>query len=540
MDYEKLGAFYLGKRFDSSKRQLEEELHMYDARDLTTHAICVGMTGSGKTGLCVDLLEEAALDGIPALIIDPKGDMTNLLLHFPELRPEDFQPWVNPDDARRKGFSVEAYSAQQAELWRNGLAQWGQSSDRVARLKEAVDRVIYTPGSEAGRPVSILQSFRAPALSWDEEAELLRERIQGLVSGLLALVGIDADPVRSREHILLASILEHYWRRGEDADIARLILAIQTPPISKLGVFDIESFFPSKDRFGLAMELNNILASPSFQSWLTGSPMDIPRFLTAPNGKPRHSIFYIAHLSDAERMFFVSMLLNQVIGWMRTQAGTTSLRAIVYMDEIFGFLPPVANPPSKKPFMTLLKQARAFGVGAVLATQNPIDLDYKALTNTGTWLIGRLQTEQDVARVLDGLESASGQGSPSKSELRSLITGLGKRVFLAHNVHERRPVTFQTRWAMNYLRGPLTRTQIQRLQPPSGAATAAPSPASLWPTSAGSAAETRPVLDPSIPQSRDCPELGLRLNWLCRPERARSMDISSTNRWYWPGEVCIL
>ncbi len=299
---------------------------------------------------------------------------------------------------------------------------------------------------------------------------------------------------------MLASILEHHWRRAEDVDIASLILAIQSPPLSKLGVFDIESFFPAKDRFGLAMELNNILASPSFQSWLTGSPMDIPRFLTAPNGKPRHSIFYIAHLSDAERMFFVSMLLNQVIGWMRTQPGTTSLRAIVYMDEIFGFLPPVANPPSKKPFMTLLKQARAFGVGAVLATQNPIDLDYKALTNTGTWLIGRLQTEQDVARVLDGLEGASGQGGAGKSELRSLIAGLGKRVFLVHNVHERSPVTFQTRWAMNYLRGPLTRAQIRQLQPLGTENTGSAAASSVRATSAGSVADARPVLDPSIPQ----------------------------------------
>ncbi|MEM4246130.1 MAG: DUF87 domain-containing protein, partial [Candidatus Bathyarchaeia archaeon] len=463
MEFERLGAFYLGKEYDVNKRQLLDRLLMYDARDLTTHAVCVGMTGSGKTGLCIALLEEAALDHVPALIIDPKGDLTNLLLTFPDLRPSDFRPWINIDDARRKGLSEDEFAAQQADMWLKGITQWGQDSSRIRMLRDSADFVIYTPGSEAGVPVSILQSFSAPDLSWDAEAEHLREKIQGTVSALLGLINIEADPIRSREHILISNIFEYFWRRGVDLDLLKLIQSIQNPPISQLGAFDIDTFYPPKERFELAKSLNNIIASPSFQTWLKGQPLEIPGFLSDPHGKTRHSIFYIAHLSDPERMFFVTMLLNQVITWMRAQPGTTSLRAILYMDEIFGFFPPVANPPSKQPMLTLLKQARAFGLGVVLTTQNPVDLDYKGLANAGTWMIGRLQTERDKLRVLDGLETVSSAAGESlnREDLSRIISSLENRVFLLHNVHEQSPVTFHTRWVMSYLRGPLTRAQVQ-------------------------------------------------------------------------------
>jgi len=465
MDFEKLGAFYLGKSFDIEKGELLDQPVMYDARDLTTHAVCVGMTGSGKTGLCIDILEEAAIDNVPALIIDPKGDITNLLLTFPDLLPQDFRPWINVDDARRKGMTEDAYAAAQADLWRNGLGKWGQDGERIRMLKEAADFAVYTPGSDAGQQVSILQSFASPPLNWDTEAETLRERIQGTVSALLGLVGVDADPVQSREHILLSNIFEHHWRLGEDLDLPKVIMAIQTPPVRKLGVFDVDTFFPEKERFGLAMKLNAIIAAPGFQSWLQGDPLDIASLLYTPQGKPRHSIFYIAHLSEPERMFFVTMLLNQLVTWMRTQPGTTSLRALLYMDEIFGFFPPVANPPSKMPLLTLMKQARAFGVGVMLTTQNPADLDNKGLTNAGTWFIGRLQAERDKDRLLEGLESASSQAGEAldKGQIDRILSGLGKRVFLLHNVHERQPVIFNTRWAMSYLRGPLTRMQVREL-----------------------------------------------------------------------------
>lgn len=516
MDFEKLGSFYLGKEFDLAKNRLTDRLVLYDARDLTTHAICVGMTGSGKTGLCIDLLEEAAIDHVPALIIDPKGDITNLLLTFPDLRPEDFRPWINIDDARRKGLGPDEFAAGQAALWRKGLAEWGQDGERIRMLRETADFVIYTPGSDAGVPISIMHSFDAPALSWDTDAELLRERIQGTVSALLGLVGVEADPVRSREHILLSTIFEHYWRNGENLDLPKIILAIQNPPIRQLGVFDVDTFFPQKERFGLAMTLNNIIASPSFQSWMQGQPLNIPSFLSTPEGKTRHSIFYIAHLSDAERMFFVTILLNELITWMRTQPGTTSLRALLYMDEIFGFFPPIANPPSKKPLLTLMKQARAYGVGVTLTTQNPADLDYKGLTNAGTWFIGRLQAERDKERLLDGLSSASAEAGQSlnRAELGRLISGLGNRVFLLHNVHEDARLIFQTRWAMSYLRGPLTRTQVRELMagrsaevPAAAKVTAplevrapAPAPASAPVPAASGYMNTPPMLPDGVQQ----------------------------------------
>ena len=465
--FEKVGAFYIGKEYDLDTGERLDDLVMYDARDLTTHAVVVGMTGSGKTGLCIDILEEAAIDHVPAIIIDPKGDITNLLLTFPDLRPEDFQPWVNIDDARRKDMSVEAYAAKIAEVWRKGLAEWGEGPERIRMLKESAEFLIYTPGSDAGLPISILASLKAPKLDWEGNKELLREQIQGTVSALLGLVKIDADPLRSREHILLSNIFEYHWQRGEDLNMTKLIMAIQNPPITKLGVFDVETFFPQKDRFALAMDLNAIMAAPSFQSWLEGDPLDIDALLYNESGKPRHSIFYIAHLSDSERMFFVTLLLEQLVTWMRQQKGTTSLRALMYMDEVFGFFPPIGEPPSKKPLLTLMKQARAYGLGVVLTTQNPADLDYKGLTNAGTWFIGKLQAERDKERMLAGLESASEKGKPlNKRQLSKIISSLDSRVFLLHNVHEDEPIIFQTRWAMSYLRGPLSRDQVAQLMAP--------------------------------------------------------------------------
>ena len=454
------GNFYLGRMFDPKTGKTTDQPQLYDPADLTTHAVVVGMTGSGKTGLCVGMMEEAALNDIPALMIDPKGDITNILLHFPDLSPQDFQPWVNADQARRDGKTLEQAAADTAAMWQKGLADWGIDAERLRLLKEAVNFAIYTPGSDAGIPVSILASLKAPEISWESNRELLREKISGTVTALLGLVGMqDVDPVRSREHILLANIFEHAWSQGKDLDLGELILQTQSPPFSKLGVFDVNTFFPEKDRFSLAMLLNNILAAPAFQVWIEGQPLDIPSLLYGPDGRPRHSVFYIAHLTDAERMFFVTLLYSAVEAWMRAQSGTQSLRAILYFDEIFGYMPPTTNPPSKQPMLRMLKQARAFGVGQVLVTQNPVDMDYKALSNAGSWYIGKLQTERDKLRLLDGLESAMA-GGLDRSAYDRMISSLGKRVFLLHNVHEKQPSLFQTRWAMNYLAGPLTRSQI--------------------------------------------------------------------------------
>jgi hypothetical protein len=464
-DYEKLGLFYLGRAVDTASKTAKPGYLLYDSTDLVTHAVCVGMTGSGKTGVCIDLLEEAAIDRIPSIVIDPKGDLGDLLLTFPNLAASDFRPWIDEDEARRNGKSPDDWAAAQADLWKTGLAKWDQDGGRIARLKDAAEFAIYTPGSDAGLQLSIVKSFAAPPADLLGDADLMRERVATTATSLLGLLGIDADPIKSREHILLSTIMDSTWRQGRDLDIAALIQLIQTPPVQKVGVMDLETFFPSAKRFELAMSLNNLLAAPGFGAWMEGEPLDIQRLLYTTAGKPRVAVMSIAHLGDAERMFFVALLLNQVLGWMRQQAGTTSLRAIVYMDEIAGYLPPVANPASKAPMLTLLKQARAFGVGMVLATQNPMDLDYKALSNAGTWIIGRLQTDRDQARVLDGLEgaaSASG-GTFDRNAMSALIGGLGKRQFLLHNVHEDHPEVFESRWAMSYLRGPLTRVQIKSL-----------------------------------------------------------------------------
>ena len=500
-DFEKLGAFYLGKVYDIKAQNVKDEVLLYDSKDLTTHAVCVGMTGSGKTGLCISLIEEAAIDGVPAILIDPKGDLGNLLLTFPELKGSDFLPWINQDDARNKNLTPEAYADKQAALWTKGLGEWGQNGARIQRLKDSVEMLIFTPGSNAGLPVSILNSFYAPSKEILEDNDLLRERISTTVSSLLGLVGIEADPIQSKEHILLSTIFDFAWRSGKNLDLAVLIQQVQTPPIQKIGVLDLEAFYSSNDRFGLVMALNNLLASPGFNAWLEGIPLDIGQILYTPEGKPRIAIFSIAHLSDPERMFFVSLLMNQVLGWMRSQSGTTSLRAIVYMDEIFGYLPPIANPPSKMPMLTLLKQARAFGVGMVFATQNPVDLDYKALSNAGTWFIGRLQTERDKARLLDGLESATGGGF-KRSQIERIISNLNNRVFLLNNTHEDAPEVFQTRWALSYLRGPLTRDQIKTLMGPvkegkPAAAVSMPVPPSAM---AAQSSSQLPSLPPGVQQ----------------------------------------
>ena len=506
-EYEKLGAFYLGKEYDLENDRFRENLVLYDSKDLTTHAVCVGMTGSGKTGLCLSLLEEAAIDNIPVIAIDPKGDLGNIFLTFPKLKSQDFQPWIDESEAAREGLSPEEYAQKTATLWREGLAAWGQSPARIQRFRDAVDMAIYTPGSTAGIPITVLRSFAAPDPKILNDMEALRERVSSAASGILALIRIEGDPLNSREHILISNILQASWLEGRDMDIPSLIKQIQNPPFNSVGVLDLETFYPPKDRIELAMTLNNLLASPTFASWLEGEPLDIKRLLYTPEGQPRLSILSIAHLSDPERMFFVTILLNEILTWARTQPGTSSLRAILYMDEVYGYFPPTRNPPSKTPMLTLLKQARAYGLGCVLATQNPVDLDYKGLSNTGTWFLGRLQTERDKARVLEGLEGASIQAGQefNKSEMEATLAGLGRRVFLMNNVHENRPVTFQTRWALSYLRGPLTRQQIKTLMDPLRPAPQerdSHAPPGHVPASTKAQAQTAPKISPLAAASR--------------------------------------
>ncbi len=508
-DYEKLGSFYLGKEYDLESRKLLDSLVLYDSKDLVTHGVCVGMTGSGKTGLCIGLLEEAAIDGIPALVIDPKGDLANLMLTFPNLAPTDFSPWINSDDARKAGVDDATFASQQAQLWKDGIGKWNQDGDRIKRLKEAADFAIYTPGSNAGIPISILHSFEDPGKAITEDSEAFQLRIATTVSSLLSLLQLDDDPLSSPHHIFLSNLFSHAWYNDNDATLTleSLVQLVQTPPFTKLGAMDLESVYSKAERFKLAMKINTLLASPSFQLWLEGHPLDIQSLLFTPAGKPRIAIISIAHLSDSERMFFVSLLLNQMVGWMRHQSGTTSLRALLYMDEIFGYFPPIANPPSKLPLLTLLKQARAFGLGVMLATQNPVDLDYKGLANCGTWFIGRLQTERDKQRVLEGLEGAAAGASQKfdRAKMEQTLAGLGSRVFLMNNVHEDQPVIFQTRWTLSYLRGPMGRNEIKKLMDPikSGStATIATTAPAIGKSGAAVSASSgnRPVLPPTVKQ----------------------------------------
>jgi hypothetical protein len=466
---------YIGKQVDPAGGAPGERLEL-DARDLLTHALVVGMTGSGKTGLAITLIEEALRAGVPVLAIDPKGDLGNLLLLFDTLSPEEFAPWIDAAQARREGKDVAAAAAAAAEAWRKGLAEWGLSADDVAALRKGHEAVVYTPGSSAGVALNLLQSLDAPAVPFEDAEEDLREEIAAFTTGVLGLLGIEADPLSSREHVFLTTLIENRWREGQGLTLEELVRLVAEPPFQKLGALPLESVYPRKDRQGLMMALNTLLASPRFEAWREGEPLDVERLLRGAGGKPRLSVIHTAHLPDDERMFVTALLLEKVKTWMRRQGGTSDLRALVYMDEIYGYFPPhPANPPAKKPLLTLLKQARAQGVSVVLATQNPVDLDYKGLANMGVWLVGKLQTRQDRDRLRGGLLGAG----MAEAEVDTLLDATRKRVFLLHDVHRPKPVLVHSRFALSYLRGPLTREEIERLmegRAPATAASAAAAP----------------------------------------------------------------
>jgi hypothetical protein len=431
-----MAELFLGGNVDPATHDRTGDEVRIDTDKFTTHGVIVGMTGSGKTGLGVVLIEEVLSAGLPTLLIDPKGDLTNLCLTFPGLQPSDFRPWIDEAQANAADVSPDEFAQQQSELWTKGLLGWGLTTQNIANLRATTDFTIYTPGSQSGVPVNIVGSLQVP-------------------------VGVPADPLSSREHILLSNLINHSWTEGHELDLATLVGLVGNPPIRKLGVFELDQFFPSNDRMALAMKLNGLLASPSFAAWAEGPTLDIQSMLYTPDGAPRCAIITTAHLSDEERQFVTSLILSKLVTWMRRQSGTTDLRAMLYMDEVVGYLPPTANPPTKKPIMTLMKQARAFGVGVVLSTQNPVDIDYKALSNAGTWMIGRLQTDRDKQRLLDGLSTAS--GGVDVGEVDNVISGLGKREFVLRQAGKDTTEVFTTRWAMSYLRGPMTRDQISEL-----------------------------------------------------------------------------
>ena len=511
------GDLYVGIDLDESSRKPTSTRREIAAHHLTTHGVIVGMTGSGKTGLGVVLLEEVLQAGVPALILDPKGDMGNLALRFPELAAADFEEWVDPAEAAREGIDTAELAARTAERWTKGLAGSGLGPADVRAFTDGAEVRIFTPGSTAGIPLNVLGDLSAPKGDAAEDQEALREEIEGLVSGLLVLAGIEADPITSREHILLANLVEHAWGRDVDLDLATLLMQIQDPPMRRLGVFELDTFFPAKDRTALAMRLNGLVASPSFAAWMQGEPLAMDTLLRAPDGRPRASVVYMSHLSETERQFVVTLLLSKMVTWMRQQPGTPDLKALVYVDEVFGLAPPTAEPPSKKPMLTIFKQARAHGVGMVISTQNPVDLDYKLMSNAGTWMIGRLQTERDKARIVEAMRSASGDVDVASWGAR--IGELGKREFVMKTARTSQPALFTSRWAMSFLRGPLTRPELLRLREADEARgtgvdpAAAPTPAS--PDLADLAHDETPVaptvssearvcyLDPAAPWARE-------------------------------------
>jgi hypothetical protein len=458
--YEKLGLFYLGKDIDKQSMEATEALTLLKNKNFTTHAAIIGMTGSGKTGLGVGIIEEAVIDNIPSIIIDPKGDMGDLCLTDPSFSSVSFEPWV-ADEAKSKEANVAEYAKKISTVWKEGIESWGQNAQRVQKFHD-VKKTIYTPGSSAGGSINVMSSLEVPPTQIFEDSDTFASYLKSTTTSLLSLVGIDADPLESKEYILLAQIITKSWLADENLSIESIIGKILNPSFKKIGVLALDDFYPQNDRFKLATKFNALLASPSFSLWLQGESLDIQKFLYDENGKAKVAIFSIAHLNDDERMFFVTLLLNKYIAWMRRQSGTSALKTLLYMDEIFGFFPPTKNPPSKEPMLLLLKQARAFGVGVVLSTQNPVDLDYKGLSNIGTWFIGRLQTTQDIERVIDGLGGKVGS-SFEKSEIKNLLANLQKRTFFLKSAHLDDIRLFSTRWVMSYLKGPLKRDEIALL-----------------------------------------------------------------------------
>ncbi|MGC9350510.1 MAG: ATP-binding protein, partial [Sulfurovum sp.] len=403
---------------------------------------------------------EAALDGVPSIVIDPKGDMGNLCFTDPNFSTASFEPWV-ADEADSKNEEINVYARDIAKLWKEGIESWDQGSDRIAKF-HAVEKTIYTPGSSSGVEINVMHSLESPSSEVMEQGDALASYLKSTVTGLLSFIGLEADPLESKEYILLAQIISKSWINQERLTIEQLIGQIINPAFDHIGVLQLEDFYPQEQRFNLATKFNALLASPNFSQWLKGEELDIQKLLYDENGKAKIAIFSISHLNDNERMFFVTLLLNRYVSWMRRQSGTSALKTILYMDEIFGFFPPTKNPPSKAPMLLLLKQARAFGVGVVLSTQNPVDIDYKGLSNIGTWFIGRLQTTQDIDRVIEGLSGKVGADF-SKNEIRTILSNLAKRTFFLKSAHLDQTRLFTTRWVLSYLKGPLKYREISQL-----------------------------------------------------------------------------
>jgi hypothetical protein len=433
------------------------------AHHLVTHGVVLGMTGSGKTGLLMVLVEEALRSKVPTVLIDIKGDLPNLLFLFPELAASSYQPWVDEEAARRSGQTREAMAAQLATQWSAGLASAQLAADDVRALRESVHLRVVTPGASIAEPLNVLSSLSHRSALWGVDDEAAHDELAAGISLVLRLAGFDGEP-RGREHVVLSALAVRRIERGEPAPLAVLLSDLLNPPIAQIGAMAFDDFFPPKDRQALAQGLNTLLASPRLASWQKGAPLDVASWL-APraDGKTPAVIVSVAHLEDEERLLVLGLLLDQMLSYVRGLSGSSSLRALLVFDEIFGFLPPHPhNPPTKRPLLALLKQARAFGVGTIVATQNPMDVDYKALSNAGAWIIGRLQTDADRERVVEGLRGADGGLSGLEpGEVENLLRNLPPRTFFVRDVHAKPACGLvRSRCAMSWLRGPVTRREL--------------------------------------------------------------------------------
>lgn len=456
-------SLYLGAHRSLHSNGAFEKL-MLPAHHLVTHGVVVGTTGSGKSGLLTVMIEEALKNDIPVLIIDVKGDLPNLFLSFPTFAPSALLPWISgciqPGDPRSIDEIVAAVAAERQQ----GLNAWGISEQDLVTYHNRIDLRVLTPGASSGELLHLLSSLERCSDRWATDPEAARSSLSAAVSLVLRLIGREPDPAKSRDHVLLMVLAERRLSSGMPANLEALLEDIAYCPIAKVGALSVDNFIPKSERKTLAAALNSLLASPNFANWRQGATLDVGSWLTPRNGRTPGVIVSVAHLDDDERSLVLGVIMEEVLTWVRGLPGTQRLRALVVFDEVYGYLPPhPAYPPAKRPLVALMKQARAFGVGIVLATQNPMDLDYRALGNAGLWCIGRLQTDADRARVLDGMAGSGNGGSITESDLGDLVKRLAPRWFIIRDAHSDAGLVFlQPRWTMSYMRGPMTRLEIRQ------------------------------------------------------------------------------
>jgi hypothetical protein len=412
---------------------------------------------------------------------------------------ESFVPWVqkSPGDTR----SPYEIAASLAKERREALDAWGLTLADVEEFTSKAEIRVITPGHNSGESLHVLSALEQPGGSWHTDRDGTRASVSAAISLLLRLIGRDPDAARSREHALLSVFVERRLERGLPCDLGALLQDLLEPPIQIVGSLPIDSYVSAKARADFAASLNTLLVSPSFVNWRQGASLRIGEWLKPASeradGKTPLVIVSVAHLDDDDRALVLGVLLEEFLSWVRSLPGTQDLRALLVFDEVYGYLPPHPHKPAtKQPLMLLLKQARAYGVGVILATQNPMDIEYRALSNASLWYVGRLQTDADRARVVEAMSQSGGTGAQSAPRLAHLIKQLKNRFFIMRNLRAKDATLtlHQPRWAMSYLRGPLTPAEVRRVrQRLTGTLPPAPDVKSAAPTDAkGAAGPTLP------------------------------------------------